>query len=76
MLSVPPYTVLSFTFEGTTDWRGSPGTIQLLLLRGTAAPAALQRAATQMLPMELLDLESSRKGLSISRRDLFIYISF
>lgn len=32
---------------------------------------ALQRTATQMLPAELLDLESSRKGMSISRRFFF-----
>lgn len=32
---------------------------------------ALQRAATQMLPAELLNLESSRKGTSVSRRIFF-----
>lgn len=32
---------------------------------------ALQRTATQMLPAELLNLESSQKGMSISRRFFF-----
>lgn len=51
--------------------------------RGASAPSsfsscgvpllkpALQRAATQMLPAELLNLESSRKGTSTSRRIFF-----
>lgn len=34
---------------------------------------ALQRTATQMLPAELLYLESSRKGMSISRRFFFFF---
>lgn len=33
-----------------------------------------QRAATQMLPVELLNLESSRKDTNISRRDFFFFL--
>lgn len=38
-LSVPPHTVFPSGFGGTVSWRGSPGTIQLLLQQGSAAQA-------------------------------------
>lgn len=54
-------------------WRGSPGTIQLSFCGALLLEPALQRAATQMLPAELLNLESSQKGMSISRRFFFFF---
>lgn len=75
------FALFSSAFRGFMGWRGSPGTIQLLLLRGTAArasssknsnPNASRRAAqSQILPKghehlkEILHFFRTRKELLV-----------
>lgn len=58
-------------WEGLWAGGGAQAPFSFSFCRALPLKPALQRTATQMLPAELLNLESSRKGMSISRRFFF-----